>query len=469
MGRPRLSQGAAAVLLLAASLQTASAQYYKIDTLDAIKQSAKTLAYDMMLMYPGNKTGQEPGILPGPPTENKGDYYWWQGGALMGTMIDYWHLTGDTEYNKIISEGILNQVGEGRDFQPAKHRASLGNDDQGFWGMTAMLAAENKFPDPPKDQPQWLALAQAVWTTQAAPERHDNTCNGGMRWQVPPTNAGYDYKNTIANGCFFNIGARLARYTGNKTYAEHAEKTFDWLYAVNYIDHETYKVYDGGHVNNNCTDIHKAQFSYNIAVLLEGCAFMYNYTDGGAIWKDRVEKLTDSIFRDFFADGAAYELPCEQKKGGCTADMLSFKGYVHRWLSVASQVAPFIAPKIRPVLRKSAEMAVKQCTGGATGRACGFYWTGGEYVDPAIDKTSGAGERMNVLAAVSSLLIDQAAAPVTNSTGGTSAGDPLAGTIPSKDRTFKEITTGDRAGAGILTMLLLGSATSTFGWMSWDR
>lgn len=83
--------------------------------------------------------------------------------------------------------------------------------------------------------------------------------------------------SAIANGCFFNIGARLARYTGNKTYAEHAEKTFDWLWAVNYIDHENYKVYDGGHVNNNCTDIHKAQFSYNIAVLLQGAAFMYNY------------------------------------------------------------------------------------------------------------------------------------------------------------------------------------------------
>lgn len=28
-----------------------------------------------------------PGILPGPPTEYKGDYYWWEGGAMMGTYI----------------------------------------------------------------------------------------------------------------------------------------------------------------------------------------------------------------------------------------------------------------------------------------------------------------------------------------------------------------------------------------------
>lgn len=36
-------------------------------------------------------------------------------------------------------------------------------------------------------------------------------------------------------------------------------------------------VYDGGHVEHNCTDINKATFSYNAAVMLQGAAFMYNY------------------------------------------------------------------------------------------------------------------------------------------------------------------------------------------------
>jgi mannan endo-1,6-alpha-mannosidase len=40
-----------------------------------------------MLQYDGNQTGMIPGILPGPPTEYKGDYYWWEGGAMMGTYI----------------------------------------------------------------------------------------------------------------------------------------------------------------------------------------------------------------------------------------------------------------------------------------------------------------------------------------------------------------------------------------------
>lgn len=97
-----------------------------------------------------------------------------------------------------------------------------------------------------------------------------------LRWQVYPYLTGYDYKNSIANGCFFNIGARLARYTANSTYAEHAEKTWTWIQAVGLMD-ANYNVYDGAHIGTNCTDINRVQFSYNSAVWLLGAANMYNY------------------------------------------------------------------------------------------------------------------------------------------------------------------------------------------------
>ena len=79
--------------------------------------------------------------------------------------------------------------------------ASLGNDDQGFWGMSAMTAAENNFPDPPSTEPQWLALAQAVFNTMASPDRHDDSCGGGLRWQIPFSNIGYNYKNSECLHC----------------------------------------------------------------------------------------------------------------------------------------------------------------------------------------------------------------------------------------------------------------------------
>lgn len=182
-------------------------------------------------------------------------------------------------------------------------------------------------------------------------------------------------------------------------------------------------------------------------------------------WEKRATNLLDSGIKLFFSKGAAFEVSCEGQKG-CTTDMKSFKGYVHRWMAVASQLVPSMTKKIRDVLEKSAQKAVAQCTGGATGRQCGMYWTSGEFRDPRADGTSGAGEAMNVLAAVSSLLIDDASPPVTNKTGGISRGNPNAGRKKHHSDDVKEITTGDRAGAGIVTALLVAGGLSLFVWMS---
>ncbi|KAI1158761.1 glycoside hydrolase family 76 protein [Nemania serpens] len=451
---------ASIALFLLLSAGPVSAQVYKIDTNDNILATAKTLAYDLMSYYHGNESGQTPGILPGPPPA--GDYYWWEGGALWGTMIDYWHLTGDDTYNDVVTQAMLWQVGPNRNYMPPNVTASLGNDDQGFWGMSAMQAAEQNFPDPPEDQPQWLSLAQAVWNTQADPDRHDATCGGGLRWQIPFANNGYDYKNSIANGIFFNLGARLARYTNNQTYADVAEATWDWVVDVGFMDKD-YNIYDGAHVGTNCTDINRAQFSYNNGVFILGAAYMYNYTKD-AKWEARVNGLINATFRAFFPNDTAYEAACEGVLT-CTTDMLSFKGYIHRWMTTMTQIAPFTAPQVLPVLRKSAQAAVKQCTGGDNGRTCGFRWASG-----AFDGNVGAGQTMDVLAAVSSLLIDQSKTPVTNATGGTSIGDPSAG-IGSGAITddLPAVTTGDKAGAGVLTAVIILTAAAAFGWMGMGK
>lgn len=228
----------------------------------------------MLQYYKGNLTGKTPGILPGPPPD--GDYYWWEAGAMWGTLIDYWAWTGDSTHNREIMEALQFQVGRDNDYQPLNVTASLGNDDQGFWGFSAMLAAESKFPDPPSDKPQWLALAQAVFNTQANPDRHDTLCGGGLHWQIPRVNKGYNYKNSIANGCFFNLGARLYRYTGNTTYSDWAIKTWDWMEGVGFIDNATYAIYDGAITDTHCKEINRAEFSYNNGVFAQGAAFMYN-------------------------------------------------------------------------------------------------------------------------------------------------------------------------------------------------
>jgi mannan endo-1,6-alpha-mannosidase len=138
--------------------------------------------------------------------------------------------------------------------------------------------------------------------------------------------------------------------------------------------------------------------------------------------------------------------------------MLSFKGYLHRWLAETAILAPYTADQIMPVLRTSTAAAVAQCTGGTNGRFCGFKWSSGTF-----DGKTGACQQMSVLAALMSLL--QTPEPLTNSTGGSSVGNPNAGTNQTTPAYFAPITTGDRAGAAILTILLLGGTISTFVWM----
>lgn len=95
----------------------------------------------------------------------------------------------------------------------------------------------------------------------------------------------------IANGCFFNLGARLARYTGNTTYSDWAEKTWDWVTGVGFMDAD-YNIYDGAHVETNCTDINKAQFSYNNAVYLLGAAHMYNFVSTSSLSQQETKTRT---------------------------------------------------------------------------------------------------------------------------------------------------------------------------------
>lgn len=463
MGWKNTSVAGALLLISAATGVDAQIPKLKVDLQSpaSIKTAAKTVAANLMQYYRGDQPGQTPGILPGPPPG--GDYYWWQAGAMWGTLIDYWFYTGDDTYNKEAIRSIVFQAEAPQNaFMPRNWTASLGNDDQAFWGMAAMSAAEVNFPNPAPEEPQYLALAQAVFNTQAA-RWSDQQCGGGLRWQVPHTNGGYNYKNTIANVCFLNIAARLARYTGNDTYAQWAEKTWDWTEGVGYIKPD-FNIIDGGHVEANCTDLNPVQWSANAAVLIHGAAIMYNYTNGQDKWARRVAGLLNRTVEHFFPDGIMIERPCElEDRVQCNVDQHSFKGYMHRALANVAIVAPFTRPDIVKVLRSSTTGAAGSCLSDGT---CGFRWNTGDYDG---DRNRGpAGQQMSALAALSTLLLDQDhvnKGPLTNLTGGTSLGDPNAGSNVVELEPLRPLTTGDRAGAAIVTIVVLASFVGSLSWM----
>ncbi|EEP77943.1 conserved hypothetical protein [Uncinocarpus reesii 1704] len=436
------------LLTLMGAQSLVSAIDLNLDDDASIKRAAKIAASGMTVFYTGHLPGDVPGNLPAP-------YYWWEAGAMFGALIDYWYYTGDSTWNDITIQAMLHQASPSTNFEPRNQTKSEGNDDQGFWGMAAMSAAERNFPNPPADQPQWLELAQGVFNSQA-PRWDTTSCGGGLKWQFFTLNRGYNYKNTISNGCFFNIASRLARYTRNQTYADWATKSWEWTERIGLIT-PTYQFYDGTNDKLNCTELNRIQWTYNAGVHLLGAANMYNYTNGDKIWRDRVQGIVEGLRTFFFEEtNIMFEVACEGINT-CDIDQRSFKAYLARWMAATTQLAPFTRDLIMPKLRASAAAAAKACTGGNNGDTCGHKWTTGEF-----DGSIGVGEQMAAMEVFQSNLIAKVAPPVTESTGGTSKGDPSAGVREDPVPELRDLTTADRAGAWTITAVSI--VTAIPGW-----
>ena len=297
-----------------------------------------------------------------------------------------------------------------------------------------MRAAELRFPNP-STSPSWLDLAINVFNDQVL--RWDtNTCGGGLRWQIFKYNIGYDYKHTVSNGAFFQLAARLARYTGNQTYADWATRSYDWTSSVGFIS-DNHKVFDGASVADNCSVITRHQWTYAAAAFLYGSAVMTNFvrsisfclgqthadskqTNTNATWKDRTNDLLSSMSVFFTGEndthdtsagpGIMVEVACEPVESCGTVES-HFKGLTAQWMGEAIQVAPFTKDKILGYLRSSAEGAAKQCSGGHNGTTCGTQWTKSKY-----DGRTGLGQELNALSVFLANLAVDSSAPVNANT-----------------------------------------------------
>lgn len=157
-----------------------------------------------------------------------------------------------------------------------------------------------------------------------------------------------------------------------------------------------------------------------------------------------------------------YEVACETH-GTCNVDQKSFKAYLSRWMAATTKLAPWTSDYIMARLRASAAAAARQCNGGTDGVTCGNKWT-----VPTWDGSYGVGEQMSALEVIQSNLITTVGGPVTNATGGTSKGDPSAGTggdVSPVALHTGQIKTGDRVGAGLLTALVLVGVLGGAWWM----
>lgn len=414
------------------------------------------LAKGLMDYYTGNNSGQSPGMFSWP-------YYWWEAGAAWNSMLDYWFYTGDDTWNDLLMSSLLYQTGPNWNYMPENQTTTEGNDDQGFWGVTVMAAAEKNFTDPGPGNPSWAYLAQAVFNTMAW--RWDTTyCNGGLRWQIFTWNNGYTYKNSVSNGCLFQLAARLARYTGNDSYVEWAEKTWDWVTGVSYINtsQTAWPVYDGAFISDNCTSVSNLEWTYNSGLFLAGCAYLYNYT-GDAIWLTRLEHIWDRS-KVFFMPGTQimYEAAC-QPTNRCNNDQRSFKAIFSRFLGLTCLMAPTMSDEIQSYLLGSTAAVLQSCTGGTDGHTCGLNWGYNGW-----DGNYGLGEQMSALELLQNRLVWTKPPPATLKEGatsvanGSSAGSNTNGPVIANTIV---IHNKDKVGAGILTAVVLLALLAASWWM----
>ncbi|KAJ4415349.1 hydrolase 76 protein [Gnomoniopsis sp. IMI 355080] len=295
-------------------------------------------------------------------------YYWWRSGNAWNSILDYMTLTGDTTYKSDLLTAISKDVGPNLDFVSPRQFYWEANDDQLWWSFVALTALEYNFDPLPcvasnvtysKCANSWLALVTNAfdvfvkrWNSAAS------TCGGGLRWQINANSSGFFYKNAISNGHFFQLSARLARYTGNETYAEWATKIWNWSEDIGVIS-PTYRVYDGVSDANgtNCSDLNVDEWSYNVATYMHGAANMYQYSAGdSSLWEMRVKGLLANAQRTFF--GPTSRTP---------------KIILSRWMGKTAVLVPAVSDEIDHLLKLNAVAAAATCN-GYNKSTCGMKW-----------------------------------------------------------------------------------------------
>ncbi|KAF2274949.1 glycoside hydrolase, partial [Westerdykella ornata] len=415
----------------------------------SVKDTAKKLADGIFSAY---KDYLQPGETVGLFSESGEPYWWYEAGLVWNSLVEYSYLTGDKQYDDIVSEALVWQIGQAGNapYQPANQTRTEANEDQIVWALAALTAAETGFKEPKNIK--WLDLAKGVFDAQT--QRWDGeTCGGGLRWQMLTFNAGYDWKNSATNAAFFLLSARLAAVTGNKTYSEWAEKSYKWSRDVGLIS-ESYDVFDGTNVRSGCSDVTKSQWTSVHAMYIEGSASRNSTFPAEGL---------ATRFRDKFIsepEKVLVEAACEERNI-CDTSMRFLKGIAARFLWRAGATSTPVSDALDASLRESAKKAAQECEGQGTELTCRFVWAG-ENREKSKVAEGGLPEVFNALSVVQGRLYKKAGAnasaggsPVINPSASPSGGSPSGS--PSGTPTGFTAPPQGTGAAGRITVAWIGA------------
>ncbi|KAG0675841.1 hypothetical protein C6P40_001508 [Pichia californica] len=412
--------------LLASLISTSTAIDLTVGNVDSVCDAATDIIKGIMDYYEGDRYGGTVGMFQQP-------YYWWEAGLVFGGMIDTWKICNNYTYVSTIQNAINHQRGDYNDFNKVQNQSDVeANDDQVFWGFTVMEAAERNFPSYSNnsDDPNYAQLALNVYNSMA-PRWDNETCGGGLRWQILKNMSGWNYKSEIANAGVFALGARIARYSNNSELVLSSNRILRWMKESSFItqpDGENYyNVYDGSNiVNDSCPVINGAIWSYNYALMTMGTSYLYSAT-GNDYWSNELDKFLSGIEHYFINPNSTdilYEYQCSVW-GTCNNDQRAFRAIVANSLGNVAQLVPEYKDRVLKIINASAKGAAASCSGGSDGVTCGKDWSTGSW-----DGLYGLGEQISALEIIQNTVITDLELPCTDKSCGVEFDNSTYVTIP---------------------------------------
>ncbi|KAL1639783.1 hydrolase 76 protein [Diplodia intermedia] len=386
-----------AVLVALAAPFVAGLNISTNDTAD-LSLAVKQVANGVLSFYDGDEPGNSPGTFPDP-------YYFWEYAVAWDSLVNYWYLTGDATHNVAVQAALDHQLGPNDDYMPLNQTAKLMNDDEAVWGLAAMTAAERGFPLADDSEPAYVERARNVFDNMAG--RWDTaTCGGGLRWAIFAFNNGYSYKDTATQAFFFQLAARLARFTGNETYIDWATRSYDWTRDVGLIDADNFNVYGGTPTGGNCSVTDHTQWSLYGASFAYGSAIMANITSNST-WATRASSHLANTLHLFFpaTTPVLQEVACEPKST-CNVDQLVFPALTLRWLALLPVFNSTTndGSALATALDSTAVAAASRCTTADDDAAvaeCTNGWSEDDaYEDGKVKRTKGLGQQLAALEAL---------------------------------------------------------------------
>jgi predicted alpha-1,6-mannanase (GH76 family) len=242
---------------------------------------------------------------------------WWQAAVALSTLETYQQATGDSSYSYAIAAA----------FDDNQHKLfgnfeDPWNDDTGWWGLAWLQAYDITHSR------RYLQMAET--DANYMHQSWDNTCGGGVWWDVAKT-----YKNAIANEIFLELTAWLHNtIPGDSKYLSWARAEWSWFKSSGMISPTSHLINDG---LQNCANNQEPTWTYNQGVILAGLAQLYTATKDAALLTE-AESIAKAAISHLTVGGVVYE-QCVDCTAGTFDDVESFQGIFVRDLKVLAVTA----------------------------------------------------------------------------------------------------------------------------------